>query len=101
MLKAGEDPLDTLRAMLWRDLGISLPHSAFGPCECPPTWHPSNPSTLTETVGFGARVILTDIVPGEGIAEVAWVDPRDPHVGPLCPLTSDTILPRVVDAMGG
>ena len=92
---------DALRAALWRDLGVSLPRTAFAPCECEPTWEPSNPSRMTPTIGFAARAILTEITPAERIAEAVWVNPEDPHVGPRAPLTEDTILPRVVDAMGG
>jgi len=101
LVDPGGDPLDALRAALWRDLGVSLPRTAFAPCECEPTWEPSNPSRMTPTIGFAARAILTEITPAERIAEAVWVNPEDPHVGPRAPLTEDTILPRVVDAMGG
>jgi len=99
MIDADDDPLDALRAALWHDLGIALPRSAFALSECGPTWEPSNPSRLTPTEGFAARAIMTEITPGDGIAEAEWVNPVDPHIGPLSPLTADTILPRVADAM--
>jgi len=101
MVEPGDEPLDALRAVLWDDLGIALPRTAFAPCACPPTWEPSNPARMTPTQGFAARAILTEITPAEHIAEAVWVNPADPHVGPLAPLTEDTILPRVVEAMGG
>ncbi len=101
MVDPGDDPLDTLGATLWRDLGISLPRTAFAPCECGATWEPSNPSRMTPTIGFAARAVLTDITPADQIAVAVCVNPADPHVGPLAPLTENTILPRVVDAMGG
>ncbi len=101
MIGPDDDPLDALRAALWRDLGISLPRTAFAPCECGATWEPSNPSRMTPTTGFAAVAILSEITPADHIAEAVWINPADPHVGPLAPLTENTILPRVVDAMGG
>ena len=96
-----DDPLDALRAALWRDVGIALPRHAFAPSECPPSWKPSDPMRLVPTLGFAAAVRMPEVTPGEGIAEAVWVNPFDPHVGPLSPLTEDVILPRVADAMVG
>ncbi len=101
LIDEGADALAVLRKALWQDLGINLPTDAFAPMGSYGSWIVGEMTRPVDAQAFAARVIYRDVTPQEGVAEAVWVNPAAPHVGPLAPLTEETILPRIVDAMGG
>ncbi len=101
LIEDGADALAVLRKALWRELGINLAIEAFAPMGSYGSWIVGEMTQPVDALAFAARVVFTDVTPQDGIAEAVWINPAAPHVGPLAPLTADTVLPRIVDAMGG
>jgi len=89
--EAGESDLESLTRELREELGCTLmPESArrLGVFEAPAANEPGQRVRAT----IYAAEVSGPVVPQAEIAELAWVDPRDPGERVLAPLTRDTVL---------
>lgn len=92
-IESGEDPLDALRRELHEELGLRLPAEDF-------TWVGTFEEDAANEPGHRVLAEVYSVtldssapVAAAEIAESRWVDPHDPGMMDLAPLSSQALLP--------
>ncbi|MBD8608026.1 NUDIX domain-containing protein [Aeromicrobium sp. CFBP 8757] len=100
-IEPGEHPLDTLRRELGEELGLDLPAEAFAWVGTFEQDAANEPGHVVRAEVYSVTVDAAAPSAAAEIAECRWVDPRDPGDVELAPLSSQALLPILVDGSTG
>lgn len=94
-MEPGEAPRDALLRELQEELSIALSPEHLGYLGRFSNQAVNEPGYVVEAEVFRVSGVTT-VRPAAEIAEIVWLDPRNPAAVPLAPLTQEQLLPLAV-----